>query len=157
MLLILSYCGASAQSYSGSVNGNFIVYGMQSLTINNKGGVIGFYTPNDYFNGVVSERYANIQVKSNTSWIISFESQSTYFTPLTKGASADMPASVMGVRKNGHRSFRQLTTKSRRLARGNRGSNTSKHDFDIDISFEPGFKYSGGLYSISILYTLSKE
>lgn len=157
-ILLLAYSlSADAQTYNSSVNGNFIVYTMQSLTVTNKGGVIGFYTPNDYFNGVVSEHYTNIKVKSNANWIVSFSAQSTYFTALSKRASTDMPATVMGVKKHGHKYFKQLSTNSQKLSSGNRGSGSNKHDFDVDISFDPGFKYSGGLYSIGIVYTLTRK
>lgn len=155
ILCIVSSCiQTGAQTYSGSASGNFIVYSMQSLTITNTGGVISFSTPNDYFNGVISNKYANIEVKSNKNWILSFAAQSTYFTALSKGASTDMPAGVMGIRVNGHSSFKTLSTQSQTLKDGSKGSG---HDFDIDVNFNPGFKYSGGLYNIGIVYTLSKQ
>ena len=156
-LLVISATRAQAQGLTGSVQGNFIVYSTQSITVTAMGGVISFASPNDYFNGVVSNRYANLKIKSNTSWLVSFSSQSTYFTALSKGASTDMPSTVMGIRKNGHTTFKTLTTQSQRLESGSRGSNGSKHDFDIDVDFNPGFRYSGGLYSIGIVYTLTKQ
>lgn len=153
----MSVAGADAQGVTGSVQGNFIVYSTQSITVTALGGVISFDSPNDYFNGVVANKYANIQIKSNANWLLSFSAQSTYFTALSKGASTDMPSTVMGVRKNGHSTFKTLTTQSQQLESGSRGSKGSKHDFDIDVNFSPGFRYSGGLYSIGIVYTLTKQ
>ncbi len=157
VLLVFFATGAKAQGLTGSVQGNFIVYSTQSITVTAMGGVISFASPNDYLNGVVSNRYANLKIKSNTSWLVSFSAQSTYFTALSKGASTDMPSTVMGIRKNGHTTFKTLTTQSQRLESGSRGSSGSKHDFDIDVDFSPGFRYSGGLYSIGIVYTLTKQ
>ncbi len=155
--LALSVVKAGAQGFTGSVQGNFIVYSTQSITVTALGGVISFDSPNDYFNGVIANKYANIKIKSNTNWLISFSAQSTYFTALSKGASTDMPSTVMGIRKNGHSTFKTLTTQSQRLESGSRGSKGDKHDFDIDVNFSPGFKYSGGLYSIGVVYTLTKQ
>lgn len=146
-----------AQSTTGTVQGNFIVYSMQSLTVTSLSGVIAFNSPNDYFNGVVSNHYANIKVKSNTNWLVSFSANSTYFTALSKGASTDMPADVIGIRVNGKANFTSLTTQAQKLADGPRGSGGSKQDFDIDVNFHPGFKYSGGLYSIGVIYTLTRQ
>lgn len=154
--LIGSIANTRAQN-NGSVSGNFIVYSIQSITVTSLSGVITFASPNDYFNGVVSNHNANINIKSNNSWILSFNAQSTYFTGLSKWSSTDMPANVMGIRQNGSSNFKQLSTQSQKLASGNKGSGSNKHDFDIDISFNPGFEYSGGLYSIGIVYTLSKQ
>lgn len=161
IVLIISFlfsCIVNTRAQNnGSVSGNFIVYSIQSITVTSLSGVITFATPNDYFNGVISNHNANIKVKSNNNWILSYSAQSTYFTALSKWASTDMPASVMGVRKNGQSNFMQLSTQSQKLASGNKGSGSNSHDFDVDISFNPGFKYSGGLYSIGIVYTLSKQ
>lgn len=148
----------NAQMYSGQASGNFIVYSIQSLTITPLGGVVGLNTPNDYFNGVTSNHYANLKVKSNANWIVSFSSQSTNFTGMSNRSSTDMPASVMGVRLNGsNKQFIPLSTQSQQLTQGNKGSSGNKHDFDIDVNFNPGFDYSGGLYGISIIYTLTKQ
>ena len=107
-----------AQSTTGTVQGNFIVYSMQSLTVTSLSGVIAFNSPNDYFNGVVSNHYANIKVKSNTNWLVSFSANSTYFTALSKGASTDMPSDVIGIRVNGKANFTSLTTQAQKLADG---------------------------------------
>lgn len=159
VILLISYTiNGNAQSYSGQASGNFIVYTMQSLTITPLGGVVGFNTPNDFFNGVTSNHYANLKVKSNANWIISFAAQSTYFTGMSKMSSQNMPANVLGIRVNGSNApFIPLSTQSKQLRKGRRGSGGKKRDFDIDINFNPGFEYSGGLYGMSIMYTLTKQ
>lgn len=157
IVFLLAGIHGRSQSYTGSVQGNFIVYSMQSITVTALGGVISFDSPNDYLNGVTANKYANIKIKSNASWIVSFAAQSTYFTALSRNASTDMPATVLGIRKNGHNSFKSLSTQSQRLESGGKGSSGNKHDFDIDVNFNPGFGYSGGVYSIGIVYTLTKQ
>ncbi|MCB9046156.1 MAG: hypothetical protein H6550_08440 [Chitinophagales bacterium] len=161
-LLLTILLLAGSQTYikaqtNGSVSGNFIVYSIQSITVTSLSGVISFSTPNDYFNGVVTNNYANIKVKSNTNWIVSFAAQSANFTPLSKSGSTDMPSGVMGIRINGHSNFKTLSTTSQQLRSGQKGSGTNKHDFNIDVSFNPGFGYNGGVYSMGIVYTLTKQ
>lgn len=157
LLMVVSSTVLRAQSYSGSASGNFIVYSIQSLTVTNLSGLISFDTPNDYFNGVVANNYANIKVKSNANWLVSFAANNTYFTPLSKGASSDMPATVVGIRLHEQSSFKTLSTQSQKLTDGSRGSSGNRYDFDIDVNFNPGFQYSGGLYSIGVVYTLTKQ
>lgn len=157
LVMFSAFNFAAAQQYNGSASGNFLVYTMQSLTVTTKGGVISFNTPNDYFNGVVSDHYANIKVKSNANWLLSFHANSNHFTALSKNASSNMPSHVMAIRVNGRNNFDELTTNSKKLMSGNRGSTSDKHDFDIDMRFNPGFDYSGGVYSIGIVYTLTKK
>lgn len=137
----------------GTVN----VYSIQSLEIKKLSGVISFSSPNDFFNGVTVANYANIKVRSNENWILSFAAQSTYFSPLSQTASSDMPCSVLSIKVNGHNNFKKLKTNSKKLRQGNRGSNTPRHDFNIDVHMDPGFEYNGGLYSISVMYTLTKQ
>lgn len=156
IILLAGFFAANAQ-YTGTARGNFVVYSMQSLSVSNLSGLISFESPNDYFNGVVANNYANIKVKSNANWQLSFAAQSTYFTALSKGASTDMPSTVLGIRQNGQSSFKTLTTQSQSLTSGSRGSGTGRHDFNIDVNFNPGFNYSGGLYSIGVVYTLTKQ
>lgn len=155
--LLLAGLTGKAQNYTGSVQGNFIVYSMQSITVTALGGVITLSSPNDYLNGVIANKYANVKVKSNNNWLVSFAAQSTYFTGLSRNASTDMPATVLGVRKNGHTNFKTLSTQAQKLESGGKGSSGNKHDFDIDVNFNPGFNYSGGLYSIGIVYTLTRQ
>jgi len=155
--VVLGQVSAGAQGKNGSVSGHFIVYSIQSITVTSLSGVIAFNTPNDYFNGVIANNYANIKIKSNTNWIVSFSAQSTYFTALSKNASTDMPAGVMAIRINGHSGFKTLSTQSQKLRNGPKGSGTDKHDFNIDVNFNPGFEYGGGLYSMGIVYTLTKQ
>lgn len=155
--LLLAGLTGKGQNYTGSVQGNFIVYSMQSITVTALGGVITFSSPNDYLNGVIANKYAHIKVKSNTNWLVSFAAQSTYFTGLSRNSSTDMPATVLSIRKNGHTNFKTLSTQGQKLESGGKGSDGDKHDFDIDVNFNPGFSYSGGLYSIGIVYTLTRQ
>lgn len=159
LLILMMWAGmaARAQTYTSSTQGNFLVYSIQSLTVTSNSGLIAINTPNDYFNGVVANSYASLSVKSNANWLVSFAAQSAYFTALSKGSSTDMPAGVIGIRVSGQSSFKTLSTQSQSLATGARGSNTSKHDFGVDVNFNPGFKYSGGLYSIGVMYTLTRQ
>lgn len=154
---ILLFASAFGQGKSGTAPGRVMVYSIQSLQITKLNGVVSFNSPNDYFNGISITNYANVKVKSNENWLLSFNAQSQYFTPLTQGGSSDMPCTILGLKINGRNNFKTLRTNSKKLRQGNRGSTGNKCDFNIDMHFDPGFGFSGGLYSISILYTLTKQ
>ena len=155
-VILLSLCVkvAAGQSMNSSLQGNAIVYSIQSITITQNAGVVNFNTPSDYFNGVTMPDYATVRVKSNENWVISYASQSQYFSPLSKMASTNMPSTVLSLKASTAGSYVPLTTQSRTLKTGNRGGD---HEFGLDVKFNPGFAYSGGLYSISIMYTLTKQ
>lgn len=156
-LLLISCTLAVAQGKSGNMTGTVQVYSIQSLEINKLSGVISLSAPNDFFNGITVPNYANIKVKSNENWVLSYASMSTYFSPLSQNASTDMPCSVLSIKVNGHKNFKELKTSSTKLRQGNRGSKGSKNDFNIDVHLDPGFEYNGGMYSISVRYTLTKQ
>jgi hypothetical protein len=156
VMLIIAGIKAHAQM-NGSVQATAMVYPIQSLTIIPKVGVTSISSPNDYVNGVTTNSYAEVKIKSNNSWILTYAAQSQYFTAQSQNGSTNMPSTVLSLKPESSSVFVPLTTQSKTLVMGNRGSNTDKHNFDIDINFNPGFKYNGGLYTISILYTLTKQ
>ncbi len=159
ILLFLS-CVAIAQpkSFNGSSSGTIGVYSVLSINFTNLTGVISFNTPNDYFNGITVNNAATIAVKSNVNWQVSVASQSSTFTPMSMGASTDMPASILAIRRNGYTSFTPLSVNSQTLKTGNRGpANTSGNTFDIDTRLDPGFSYSGGNYILGVVFTLTQQ
>lgn len=160
LIILISLLGwkAQAQSFSSSTSGNFDIYSVLSLTFTNLTGVVSFNTPNDYFNGITVNNSATIAVKSNVSWQVSVATQSSTFTPMSMGASTDMPSSILAIRRNGNTTFTPMTTNSQTLKTGNRGpATTSGNTFDIDTRIDPGFSYSGGNYNIGVIYTLTQQ
>lgn len=149
---------AEAQSFNSSTSGNFDIYSVLSLTFTNLTGVVSFNTPNDYFNGITVNNSATIAVKSNVNWQVSVATQSSTFTPMSMGASTNMPSSILAIRRNGNTTFTPMTTNSQTLKTGNRGpATTSGNTFDIDTRIDPGFSYSGGNYNIGVVYTLTQQ
>lgn len=160
LIILFSLLGwkAEAQSFNSSTSGNFDIYSVLSLTFTNLTGVVSFNTPNDYFNGITVNNSATIAVKSNVSWQVSVATQSSTFTPMSMGASTDMPSSILAIRRNGNTTFTPMTTNSQTLKTGNRGpATTSGNTFDIDTRIDPGFSYSGGNYNIGVVYTLTQQ
>ena len=129
-----------------------------SITITNLSGTVTFADANDYSSGQSINDYASIAIKSNVNWAVSFSAQSAYFTPMSSGASYNMPSSILSLRRDGTSTFNTLTTSSKSLKTGNRGD-ASKYGntFKVDMKFDPGFGYAGGVYNIGILYTLTQQ
>jgi hypothetical protein len=129
-----------------------------SITLSNQAAAPSFSTSSDYLNGKTTLNYATVAIKSNVNWIVSINAQSTYFTPQTQGGSTDMPATVLGIRLNGNTTFTTMTTTSQTLKTGNKGNAAATgNTYNVDMKFNPGFNYNGGLYSIGVLYTVSQQ
>ena len=129
-----------------------------SITITNLSGTVTFADANDYSSGQSISDYAQIAIKSNVNWSVSFSAQSANFTPMSSGASNNMPSSILSLRRDGMSTFNTLTTSSKSLKTGNRGNaSKSGNTFNVDMKFDPGFGYAGGVYNIGILYTLTQQ
>ncbi|MBS1771836.1 MAG: hypothetical protein JST82_03175 [Bacteroidetes bacterium] len=150
--------GYSQYSFKDYVSGNIDVYTVMNISFTNLAGVVSFNTPDDYNSGQTLTNAAAIAVKSNALWVITISAQSQYFQAMSGGASTTMPASIAGFRLNGNTSWIQLSTNSQTLKTGSRGNTTvSGNTFNIDMNINPGFSYSGGIYNIGVLYTISQQ
>lgn len=158
MLLLFSGTCIYAQTWSTTGSGTISVGTVMNVTLSNQAATPSFNTAANYQSGKTTLNYTTVAVKSNVDWIISLKAQSTYFTPQTVGASTDMPATVLGFRLNGNPGFITMSTTSQTLKLGNNGNAAlAGNTFNIDMFFNPGFNYAGGLYNISLLYTLSAQ
>ncbi len=143
---------------SGSVSGSFDVYDIQSISIVSLKGMVSFSDPNDYFGGQEINKYAKVIIKSNNNWQVSVSTQSTYFTPMTSSASHNMPSTILGIRVNGRANYKNMKPKSKTLKTGSRGgADRSGNTFFVDMKFNPGYEYNGGLYNIGLVYTLTRQ
>lgn len=158
IILPLLSLAANAQSYTGYTSGNFDVYDIQAINITNLSGATTFSKPGDYFSGITIDNYCKITVRSNNNWQVGISTQSAYFTPLTSGGSTNMPANIVSVRRNGYSNFTALSTNPWTLKTGSRGgSDKAGNEFNIDMHMAPGFGYNGGVYSIGVVYTLTRQ
>lgn len=110
------------------------------------------------FSGVEVNNYGTIAIKSNVLWQLSFSAQNAFFTSLSQGGSTNMPSSVVSIKLHNNSNYLQLTTTSTTLKTGGRGTASSNgNTFDIDMKLNPGFGYSGGIYTIGLMYTLTQQ
>lgn len=131
---------------------------MQSLTLTGGSVIPSFQSLDDFANGVTVDDYLSVAVKSNVSWTVSVMAQNAHFSPMTQNGSTDMPASVLSIRSNNYSSYTALSTNAQTLKTGNKGSsNNPGNSFDIDIRYNPGFSYKGGIYTLGLVYTLSQQ
>ncbi|MGN6477687.1 MAG: hypothetical protein ACTHKV_10715 [Flavipsychrobacter sp.] len=149
--------GIRAQSYT-TVSGTIDISACMSLTITNLTGVVSFNDASDYTSGITITNAATIAVKSNVSWLISISTQSANFQAMSGGASTNMPASVLQIRRNGTTSYLTMSTSSQTLKTGNKGdASVSGNTFNTDVNLNPGFSYNAGSYNIGVLFTLSQQ
>lgn len=117
-----------------------------------------FNSFDDYKDGVDVDDYLSVNIKSNVSWTLSVMAQNAYFTPMSAGGSTDMPAGVLWIKTNSMGNYLSVSTTSKTLKTGNKGSNnTLGNNFDIDIRYNPGFTYKGGIYTLGLIYTLTQQ
>lgn len=158
--LVLFFAGSvicNAQSnYIVNTSGLIRVGAILDISMTNLVNLTSFSSINDYQNGVTSNNYASFAIKSNATWMVNVSAQSAYFNALTPNASADMPASILGIRVNGASNFTPISTSNVQVKTGSRGNTTTPgNTFNIDLKFSPGFNYKGGQYNINLLYTLT--
>lgn len=158
LALFLGSAAYGQYSFNDNAVGNITVTSIMSITITNLSGTVTFANANDYSSGQSINNYAQIAIKSNVNWSVSFSAQSANFTPMSSGASNNMPSSILSLRRNGTSTFSTLATSSKSLKTGNRGDAAkSGNTFNVDMKFDPGFGYAGGVYNIGILYTLTQQ
>jgi hypothetical protein len=115
-----------------------------------------FETANEIEYGITKERFARFKIKATQPWTLTVKTQTPYFSASGRYASSDMPASVLKIRKSHTNTYIPLSYSAVTLFNGARGGSfTSGNDFHADINFTPGFDYSEGYYSITLVYTLS--
>ncbi|MBN9482041.1 MAG: hypothetical protein BGO70_15835 [Bacteroidetes bacterium 43-93] len=154
---MITFGKVQAQS-STTVSGTIDISACMGLTITNLTGVVSFNDASDYMSGITITNAATIAVKSNVNWLIDISAQSAYFQAMSSGASTNMPASVLQIRRNGTTSYITMSTNSQTLKSGNKGDeNTTGNSFNTDVSINPGFGYNAGSYNIGVLFTLSQQ
>lgn len=157
LTLILS-ATAGAQSFQASVSGSATVYAIQSLTLTGGSIIPNFTSFEHYLNGVEVKGYLNIGVKSNKAWTLSVKAQNAHFSPMSAGGSTNMPSSVLSVKPSTSSDYKTISTTSQTIKTGNKGdTNASGNAFQLDIRYNPGFSYKGGIYTLGLIYTLSQQ
>lgn len=112
---------------------------------------ISFDALADYDNGIEVLNSNTINYKTNRAWKISVKALSSDFT---NGApNTRMPASVIGVRKNGSSNYITVSSNDQEIASGARDVNK----FNIDYKANPGYGYEAGTYTVTLQYTMTNQ
>jgi len=134
------------------------VYSIQSLTLSGGSVIPSFSSLDNYANGVAVDDYLSVGIKSNVSWTLSAMAQNAFFTPMSQSGSTNMPCSVLSVKQAAASNYITLSTTAQTLKTGSKGNlSTAGNSFTIDIRYNPGFSYKGGIYTLGIVYTLSQQ
>jgi hypothetical protein len=158
LTLLFSCSLAHAQSYTGSNTGTIAVSSIINVTLSNLTPSASFTNLSAYLTGLTINNFSGVAVKSNVNWSLTISAQSQYFTPMSLGGSATMPATILGFRENGATTFNTLSTNGQLLKLGTKGNAaTVGNTFNIDMSFNPGLNYAGGIYTIGVLYTVTQQ
>jgi hypothetical protein len=157
LFILTGYLTASGQySYVGTATASATLNNIMGLSITNLNTSINFNSTTAYSSGIVNTGYAQLKIKCNNTWTLSIKSQNQYFTALSSGASTDMPATVLYIKPTTSSTYLNITTSDQTLATGLNGPETlSGNTFNFDLKMTPGYAYKGGLYNISLLFTLT--
>jgi hypothetical protein len=163
LFIILSLCLLSVYSraqfgFTASTTGTIVIGASLSMNYTNYVGTLSVSNASQYENGITTNNCAKFEISTNVPWVLKIAANSALFTATGGGASTDMPASIAGIRVNGTSSFLTLSTSQQTLSSGNAGpASATGNTFNTDISINPGFSYSGGNYSLGLVYTLTAQ
>lgn len=148
---------ASGQTYTRTTSGYIDIASVMNVSVSG-GATIAFNDADDYANGKTMSDYATCTIKSNTLWLVSVRTNSYFFTA-GSGGTWYMPASILSIRKAGTSTFSTISSwYNVSLASGSRtGGAPFYTSFDVDLKANPGFNYSGGTYSIGLIYTITAQ
>jgi hypothetical protein len=161
-ILVLMAAGSNAYgqySLSGTATGEAQISAVTSITVSAPNGTgVSVSSVPEMQQGKSVSGFTQVAIKSNAAWQVYIRAGSTYFTPLSIGASATMPASVLRFRLNGSGSaYIPLSTTDQLLSSGSAGNNAaSGNTFSMDVLFIPGFSYPGGIYNLGLLFTVAQ-
>lgn len=118
---------------------------------------ISFGTSTAYQDGISSNNFHILQVRSNASWLVNVTAPA-FFTASGGGASANMPSSIIGIRRNGTVTYTNLSTTPQTIRTGTAGDITSgNNSTSFDMLFSPGYNYAPGIYNIALTYTVTNQ
>lgn len=164
-LLIVGKCHSQpASTFSsgnvGAVKGNVLILPIQSLRVElNNSNPILFSGASDY-NITSGKDYLNhfkLYVVSTVPWVIEVKAVAENFTGLTDGASL-MPVSLLKLKAhNTNTAFPSVNLSAGVQTLLYATTNNIQTVHDVDLNFTPGWNYSGGNYSTTLVFTLSSQ
>jgi hypothetical protein len=158
LLCFVSIKGMGQFSFNGSINSAVSIQSVMALSITNNASPAITFTNTQYGNGYTISNFNTFDIKSNLPWKLSVSAATPNFSASGTYASSNMPASVVGVVKSGQSPFIQLSSTDQVLATGNRGNTSSLgNSFNMDFTANPGYNYGPGIYSLTIVYTLTAQ
>ncbi len=154
--ILYSVNGLAQYSFTGNLSGTMSVGSIMNISVSS-GSAQTINSTSQYQNGITISNYASISITSNVAWLTSLKSNATNFTALSGGTSS-MPCSIVGFKIGTGGSFTTLSTSSQTVKTGNAGnSSASGNSFNVDLKYNPGFNYPGGIYSLGVVFTITAQ
>ena len=152
-----SFSNCLAQySFNNTINATVTIPPVLSWNVTyNNTSTINFSNATQYTNGVTLSNFTTIQVKGNTPWMVNVAASTPYFSASGTGASANMPANILGFSVDNIATIYRLSTVSQKIKTG--ASSATGTSFNLNLIATPGYNYGAGIYSIVINYTLTAQ
>lgn len=134
------------------------IMNLKVIDLTNNGLNFNFASIEDYQNGIISNSAFEVSVKSNQNWRLTIAASDPFLIPTSNGASNNIPSSIFGLSKSSAGNFINLSTTQTEIANGNRGSTSRPGNlFNLDLSCNPGFNYSGLGYMCEVIFTITAD
>lgn len=162
MHLIAFFAGPYARaqgSFNGSVTATATVQTVVAMSItNNSSTSITLSSPSQYTGAYLISHFNSFVIKGNIPWAVSVASSTPYFTNSGVYSSLNMPASIIQLNITSSSSILTLSSTAQTLSSGSTGNGSQTgNSFDMDFSVNPGYDYGPGIYSLTMIYTLSAQ
>lgn len=117
-----------------------------------------FDSDKTYNSGIVNSKAFDVKIKSNQNWRLTVSSQTAFFSNVSSGSFSNVPSKVLSIKADKSNTFLPVQLNPVEIANGKRGSdNKSGNSFDLDLKADPGLNYDGGIYALTIVFSLSPD
>ncbi|HEX6427289.1 MAG TPA: hypothetical protein VF008_06365 [Niastella sp.] len=158
LLCLVSIKSMGQPSFNGTISSAVSIQSVMEFTITNNASPALTFSNAQYGTGYTISNFNSFNIKSNQLWRLGVSAATPNFSASGTYASTNMPASVIGVVKSGQSPYIQLSSTDQAFATGNRGNaSISGNSFNMDLKATPGYNYGPGIYTLSIVYTLTPQ
>ncbi len=151
-----SFLTGRTQSFHGVMNGSLSVASVMELSVIPNAGSNVTIDGTNINSGISNNNLSTIRVKTNQSWILSVRATSSFFTASGIYASSNMPVGVLSVVTPSGQVT--LSSTNQQIALGGRGNfDASGNTLQLGLKANPGYSYGPGIYTTSLIYTLTSQ
>lgn len=138
---------------SQSVSGGLAIPVLQNLeVINMNTDELAFKNAADYNGAKAIPSYYKVIVKSNTPWEVSVATGTSTF--IVNDGIAEMPAGIISIKNSAESNYVSLGKDPVTVLQST--NNNITNTYNLDLKLNPSWDYPGGVYNISLTFSISE-